>query len=352
MGQFKRVFRRVACVGLAAFGGLTLFGVQAALAGELTGTPTSTQTPTQTPTQAPTQSPTQTPTHTPTEAPTPASTATPGPTATASPTSTATPSPVQIPSVGFASSSVAAFESTSDAPFTLSVMLSSATEGAVSVDYATTSTGSAQPGLDYASASGSLTIPPHALAKDIKLTILGDSDLENDETFNVILRNPVGATLGRSSAEVTIYDSSIASILKYLLGLTNDATGLDVNSDGKVNVADLVVRVALLPPDAPTLASPSDGTPGVSATASLAWTASSRAESYELYLWQATEPQPAVPTADGPSVLHLGPFRAARRRADLSLAGRGGQCKRENEKPRRDLHHTGRGRRENPGALR
>lgn len=79
------------------------------------------------------------------------------------------------------------------------VALSAKSTDTVSVDYATADGTATQPG-DYATASGTLTFKPGETAKTISILVVGDLNIEPDETVTVILSNPINATLARSSA--------------------------------------------------------------------------------------------------------------------------------------------------------
>ena len=87
------------------------------------------------------------------------------------------------------------------AAFTVS--LSSASQEAVSVDYAFAD-GLATAGSDYAAASGSLTFAPGETRRTITAAIAGDAVNEDDETFFVDLSRPANATLARDRGEGTI----------------------------------------------------------------------------------------------------------------------------------------------------
>jgi hypothetical protein len=90
-----------------------------------------------------------------------------------------------------------------------------------------------------------------------------------------------------------------ARILRYLLGLSGDASGLDLVADGKVNVPDLIKSVGMLAPDAPANPTPRDGATLVPAATNLGWAACTRATRYDVYLWKASASRPSAPTASG-----------------------------------------------------
>lgn len=81
--------------------------------------------------------------------------------------------------------------------------------GTVTLDYATEN-GSATAGLDYSAASGSVTFNNGETTQIITLTVLGDVELEGDESFFVRLGNAsTNAIIARSRAAVTIVDNEI-----------------------------------------------------------------------------------------------------------------------------------------------
>jgi|GEM_PF-2009321 len=84
------------------------------------------------------------------------------------------------------------------------VSLSSSPAAAVTVDWYTSS-GTATPGPDYNGGTGSLSWSVgDGSPQTIDIEILGDTDIEADEDFSVILQNAVGASLADASATGTI----------------------------------------------------------------------------------------------------------------------------------------------------
>ena len=79
----------------------------------------------------------------------------------------------------------------------------------VTVDYAT-SDGTAESGVDYEAVSGTLTFLPDVDARTIRVSLLVDETAAEEEAFNVTLSDPVGASLGRSTATGTIRDGPAA----------------------------------------------------------------------------------------------------------------------------------------------
>jgi choice-of-anchor B domain-containing protein len=73
----------------------------------------------------------------------------------------------------------------------------------ITVDFATGG-GTATPGSDYVSASGSLSFAPGSTARPLDVTVMSDLTNEPDETFQVALSNAVNVTLPASPAIGTI----------------------------------------------------------------------------------------------------------------------------------------------------
>ncbi len=115
-----------------------------------------------------------------------------------------------------------------NAVFTVS--LSAASTTAVTVNYAT-SNGTATAGSDYTAASGSITFAPGETSKTINVAILGDTTVESDETFNLVLSSPVGATISRATAVGKITNDDAAPVLPTLS--VADVTIVEGNSGSK-----------------------------------------------------------------------------------------------------------------------
>jgi aryl-phospho-beta-D-glucosidase BglC (GH1 family) len=108
------------------------------------------------------------------------------------------------PSVSINSQSITEGNSgTKVAIFTVS--LSQPSAKTVTVAF-TTSNGTATAGSDYQAASGTLSFAPGITTQTISVVIIGDTVVENNETFSVILSNPVNATLGAATGTGTILD--------------------------------------------------------------------------------------------------------------------------------------------------
>ncbi len=79
----------------------------------------------------------------------------------------------------------------------------------ITVDYATTISGTATAGSDYTAIGGTLTFTPGVTSQSFPLTILNDTLDEADETVVLALTNPASATLGVGGdlATLTIVDN-------------------------------------------------------------------------------------------------------------------------------------------------
>ncbi|QEH35011.1 Calx-beta domain protein [Aquisphaera giovannonii] len=89
------------------------------------------------------------------------------------------------------------------------VTLSSASSLTTSVNYATADGSAASPS-DYTSASGTITFAPGETSKTISVAVLGDANVEGDETFFVNLTNAVNAAFTDSQGQATIRNDDAA----------------------------------------------------------------------------------------------------------------------------------------------
>ena len=98
-------------------------------------------------------------------------------------------------------------------PATITVNRSGSTQGAVSVDYATTN-GSATAGSDYTATSGTLSFAAGQTSATFDVPVTDDATDEANETVNLTLSNPGGgATLGSpSTAVLTIVDNELDTV--------------------------------------------------------------------------------------------------------------------------------------------
>ncbi len=83
------------------------------------------------------------------------------------------------------------------------VTLSTAASQPVRVSFASLD-GSATAGSDYQAASGQLTFAPSELTQEVSIEVLGDTEVEKDEVFFVLLTQPTGATLADDRGRATV----------------------------------------------------------------------------------------------------------------------------------------------------
>jgi Bacterial Ig domain/Cellulose binding domain/Calx-beta domain/Glycosyl hydrolases family 18 len=94
-------------------------------------------------------------------------------------------------------------------PFQFKVELSFPSTQTVTVRYST-SDATAKSGADYQAVSGTLTFAPGETSKTILVPVFADELVEGDETFNVVLSSPSGATLAKAQGIGTIKDATPA----------------------------------------------------------------------------------------------------------------------------------------------
>ncbi len=99
---------------------------------------------------------------------------------------------------------------TTDLVFT--VTLSNTVPTPVTVDFATVD-GTALAGVDYQSVAGTLTFPANETTATIAVPIIGDTLNEPDETFLMILSNPIDATIADDIGIGIINDDDTSSVI-------------------------------------------------------------------------------------------------------------------------------------------
>jgi hypothetical protein len=92
------------------------------------------------------------------------------------------------------------------------VTLNKKSSQTVTVHY-TTQDGTATAGSDYVAQSGTVTFAPGVKRSIISIIIDGDKIQEPNETFNVVLSNPVNATINDSVATGTIINYNVAPLI-------------------------------------------------------------------------------------------------------------------------------------------
>ena len=110
------------------------------------------------------------------------------------------------------------------------VSLTSASAQTVMVNYATVG-GSAQPGTDYATSTGTLTFPTGTVTRTIVVPTIADDLVEPNESFTVQLSNPGNATIGDATGFGTIVNDdvpAIPSVSINSIGVSEDSAGTPV----------------------------------------------------------------------------------------------------------------------------
>ena len=132
--------------------------------------------------------------------------------------------------------------------FVFTASLSAAAELDVSVQYATEDGTATISDGDYLQTTGALIIPSGSTSGTIEVSVAGDTRYEPDETFSVLLSDPVHATISQAQAtasimnddaipELSVSAASIAegtdaqaSIMTFTVSLSS-ASGMDVSVD-------------------------------------------------------------------------------------------------------------------------
>lgn len=91
------------------------------------------------------------------------------------------------------------------------VTLSSPATQNVTVNYKTKDGTAIAPG-DYTALTGTLSFAPGETIKTVSVAIKGDTNIETDETFKLVLSNPVNATIAKTAATGTILNDDLAAM--------------------------------------------------------------------------------------------------------------------------------------------
>jgi hypothetical protein len=122
---------------------------------------------------------------------------------------------------------------TATATFTIRLLAPATNE--VSVDFAT-SDGSALAGSDYVATNGTVVFAVGETSKAVPVTLLPDATSESEETFNLLLSNPVNATLLRTTIVCTVVEVRITAMSVDTLITFNTLSGrryvLEKSNDG------------------------------------------------------------------------------------------------------------------------
>ncbi len=119
------------------------------------------------------------------------------------------------------------------------VNLSTQASSDVRVDYVT-SDGTATLGSDYTEISGTLTIPAGRTSAMVMVSIIGDTDVENDETLTLTLSNPNGASLGTATAIGTVNDDDSAATLLPTVNMSDVSV-----TEGDSGMSTLIFTISL-----------------------------------------------------------------------------------------------------------
>ena len=113
------------------------------------------------------------------------------------------------PTVSIADASVAEGAG-GTSPMTFTLTMSKAWNTPVTIGYAT-SDSTATAGSDYVATSGTVTFAKGQTSQTVNVGVIGDTLVEPNETLNMTLSNPTGASITRGVATGTILDDDIAS---------------------------------------------------------------------------------------------------------------------------------------------
>ena len=118
------------------------------------------------------------------------------------------PPPPATPTISIADATLTEGDS-GQAQLAFTVTASATSSSSISVDYAT-SDGTATAGIDYVAASGTATISAGETFTTIEIAVSGDGDVEQDETFSLILSNAVNANIADDTAVGTISNDDVS----------------------------------------------------------------------------------------------------------------------------------------------
>lgn len=132
---------------------------------------------------------------------------------------------------------------------TMTIALSAPNSQTITISYATADD-TASAGSDYQTTSGTVTFLPNQTRNTISIPIIGDTNAEPDEIFNVTLSNPVNAFIFQSVAQVIIKNDD-SGVPPSLTDLEPTVTFLenDVNAAGQI----IDSNVTFTDPDTPSL---------------------------------------------------------------------------------------------------
>ncbi|WP_146108647.1 calcium-binding protein [Chromatium okenii] len=112
-----------------------------------------------------------------------------------------------LPTVGFGDDQTVTESDKDSVTASFTVTLSTVAASTVTVDYASSDGTATVASNDYRASSGTLTFKPGESSKTVTVSVPGDMLLETPETVLFTLSNPTGATLGKTTATLTIADN-------------------------------------------------------------------------------------------------------------------------------------------------
>ncbi|MDQ3712260.1 MAG: FG-GAP-like repeat-containing protein [Acidobacteriota bacterium] len=112
--------------------------------------------------------------------------------------------------------------------FNFTVTLVGASSQTVTVNFATTN-GTATAPDDYQSAAGSLSFAPGETIKTVTVLVIGDTEVEPNETFTVNLSNPTNATISNGQGTGTILDDDACIYSISPTSINIPASGASIN---------------------------------------------------------------------------------------------------------------------------
>lgn len=119
--------------------------------------------------------------------------------------------PLNVPTLSIAASSAIEGDLTSTT-MTFTVRLSEATLRGARASYTTVAGSAGDGGVDFYNASGVVYVRPHQTTAEIRIVVRGDKAIESNETFQVVLSQPVGCTIVSATAVGTIIDNDALPI--------------------------------------------------------------------------------------------------------------------------------------------
>lgn len=127
--------------------------------------------------------------------------------------------------------------------------LSQVSSNVVTVAY-NTGNGTAAAGSDYAAVNGTVSFAKGEIIKRINVSVIGDLAVEADETFEIVLNNPSGATLTNGTGTVTIVNDDFRggnlAVYEVRFTFTGYTTFFGTPSDCPIRPNGKVVMTGLL----------------------------------------------------------------------------------------------------------